>query len=224
MFSTFSVTLLLKHPQFQHLKKNTTWPSYRSPFYLFCLTFNLLAVCQIFLLHYFSICFKNNFVGFFFPKWSEANARIQMVHFTLSVDLIMLLLPCICGLKLFVILCTLTEMQTERLALVAMYHINISEDRLPFLLPVLLLHHPQLQHILLFCQTFALFVQSNFLFLEDKWDKSSEWNYLISCMFLISAISNHNISYVSAKSGHYTLKTALFAWKTTHYLFKLSSE
>lgn len=121
--------------------------------------------------------------------------------------------------------CTkLTEMQTERLALVAMYHTNISGDRLPFLLPVLLLHHPQLQHILLFCQTFALFVQSNFLFLEDKWDKSSEWSYLISCMLLISAISNHNISYVSAKSGHYTLKTALFAWKTMHYLFKLSSK
>lgn len=119
---------------------------------------------------------------------------------------------------------TLTEMQTEKLALVARYHTNISEDRLPFLLPVLLLHHPQLQHTLLFCQTFALFVQSNFLFLEDKWDKSSEWSYLISCMFLISAISNHNISYVSAKSGHYTLKTALFAWKTMHYLFKLSSE
>lgn len=119
---------------------------------------------------------------------------------------------------------TLTEMQTERLALVARYHTNISGDRLPFLLPVLLLHHPQLQHILLFCQTFALFVQSNFLFLEDKWDKSSEWSYLISRMFLISAISNHNISYVSAKSGHYTLKTALFAWKTTHSLFKLSRE
>lgn len=119
---------------------------------------------------------------------------------------------------------TLTEMQTERLALVAMYHTNISGDRLPFLLPVLLLHHPQLQHTLLFCQTFALFVQSNFLFLEDKWDKSSEWSYLISCMLLISAISNHNISYVSAKSGHYTLKTALFAWKTMNYLFKLSSK
>lgn len=43
-------------------------------------------------------------------------------------------------------------------------------------------------------------------------------------MLLISAISNHNISYVSAKPGHYTLKTAFFAWKTMHYLFELSKE
>lgn len=42
-------------------------------------------------------------------------------------------------------------------------------------------------------------------------------------MFLISAISNHNISYVSAKPGHYTFKTAFFSWKTMHYLFKLST-
>lgn len=39
--------------------------------------------------------------------------------------------------------------------------------------------------------------------------------YLAGCMLFILPIANHNICNVSAKTGDYTLKTALFAWRQT---------
>lgn len=42
--------------------------------------------------------------------------------------------------------------------------------------------------------------------------------YLAGRMLFILPIANHNIRNVSAKTGDYTLKTALFAWRQTNGL------
>lgn len=42
--------------------------------------------------------------------------------------------------------------------------------------------------------------------------------YLAGRMLFILPIANHNICNVSAKTGDYTLKTALFAWRQTNGL------
>lgn len=121
MFSTFSVTLLFKHSQFPKTPSNhhITTLSISSIYLLICLKF---------IRHFFWIIFPSVwkiiflfwFFFVFFPKWSKANARIQMVRFTLSADLIMLLLACICGLKLFVILCN-TDRNANRKACISSY-------------------------------------------------------------------------------------------------------
>lgn len=103
---------------------------------------------------------------------------------------------------------------------------------LPFWPPAPLPHRPQLQHTLLSCQTFALCVQSNSLFLQKKQinkgggrkegvtrSEGSEFRksfvYLAGRMLFILPIANHNICNVSAKAGDYTFKTALLAWRQT---------
>lgn len=112
-------------------------------------------------------------------------------------------------------------------------------DPLPFWPPAPLPHHPQLLHILPSCQTFALCAQSNSLFLQKHTWKSTRggsrgrggghmvrvelWKrhvYLAGGMLLVLPIANHNIRNVSAITGDYTLKTALFAWRQTNGLWQ----
>lgn len=57
---------------------------------------------------------------------------------------------------------------------------------------------------------------------EVTWSEGSEfWKkpvYLAGGMLFVLPIANHNIRNVSAKTGDYTLKTALFAWRQTNGL------
>lgn len=57
---------------------------------------------------------------------------------------------------------------------------------------------------------------------EVTWSEGSEfWKkhvYLAGGMLFVLPIANHNICNVSAKTGDYTLKTALFAWRQTNGL------
>lgn len=99
-FQTYLVSLF---------KENDHSTFMSNPWYicnLFDLSQTFLPRCFLFFGFFLSIfkwfCFF--FSSSFFPNWNKANARIQMVHFTLSADVIMLLWPCVCRLKWFVIL------------------------------------------------------------------------------------------------------------------------